>query len=424
MATVLITDDCAEDREIYREYLASDPHQVYQILEASSAEVGLALFQSAQCDVILLDFCLPDMTGLEFLDELKEQAALPLPVIMLTGQGDERIAAQAIKRGAQDYLVKQQLEPNLLQLTVRTVIQQSHLQAELSQGLEHALSSPVFPATISPAMGSAATASHLKLGSGWVNGAKENGGSGHSLLAETLASLEHEKQLSAFKSQLVAAISHGYRSPLATILAAASTLKSHSSKLQEAQQQRFLELIENKARQMSQLVDDLLVLETFESGKANFIPVPFELLQFFSDILTTHQDMVSDRHEFSLRVTGNTRGFWGDQKLLRHIVNSLLLAVTQSAPEGIPIEIHLTGHAAHITFTIQYLAGTVPTLDIPPMAETPVSSVEHCDRGLIHHLSEFDLGFAVVKACVQLHGGDIEIQPDAATRVTVRLPKH
>ncbi|WP_315787912.1 hypothetical protein [Fischerella sp. JS2] len=43
--TLLIADDCAEDREVYREYLLSDPQQSYQILEAASAEVGLALCQ-------------------------------------------------------------------------------------------------------------------------------------------------------------------------------------------------------------------------------------------------------------------------------------------------------------------------------------------------------------------------------------------
>jgi Response regulator containing CheY-like receiver, AAA-type ATPase, and DNA-binding domains len=134
MWTLLIADDCAEDREIYREYLSSDPDQSYQILEASSAEGGLTLFQKQHCDAILLDFRLPDMTGLEFLDELKHQGLEgPLPVIMLTGQGDERIAVQALKRGAQDYLVKQHLEPDVLQLSVRSVIQQAHLQSQFEK---------------------------------------------------------------------------------------------------------------------------------------------------------------------------------------------------------------------------------------------------------------------------------------------------
>jgi DNA-binding NtrC family response regulator len=132
--TLLITDDCAEDREIYREYLSSDPHECYQFLEAASAEVGLELCQKKHCDAILLDFCLPDMSGLEFLDELKHQGLeAPLPVIMLTGQGDERVAVQAMKRGAQDYLVKQHLQPDVLQLTVRNAIAQSHLQNQVSK---------------------------------------------------------------------------------------------------------------------------------------------------------------------------------------------------------------------------------------------------------------------------------------------------
>jgi response regulator RpfG family c-di-GMP phosphodiesterase len=52
-STLLIIDDCAEDRKIYRRYLLRDPHQSYRIIEADSAEEGLILCQEIDCDVIL-----------------------------------------------------------------------------------------------------------------------------------------------------------------------------------------------------------------------------------------------------------------------------------------------------------------------------------------------------------------------------------
>jgi len=64
-------------------------------------ENGLELCSLVKPDAILLDFLLPDIDGLEFLDELKNQIGrTSLPVIMLTGQGNEAIAVQAMKSGA------------------------------------------------------------------------------------------------------------------------------------------------------------------------------------------------------------------------------------------------------------------------------------------------------------------------------------
>jgi FixJ family two-component response regulator len=83
---------------------------------------------------MLLDLCLPDMNGLDFLDRLRQDNYnLPSSAIMLTGYGDEQIAVQAMKRGIQDYLVKQHLKADVLQLTVRNAIEKFNLQAKLNK---------------------------------------------------------------------------------------------------------------------------------------------------------------------------------------------------------------------------------------------------------------------------------------------------
>ncbi|MFN6567526.1 ATP-binding protein [Dendronalium sp. ChiSLP03b] len=389
--TLLIADDCAEDREVYREYLLSDPHQSYQILEAASAEVGLALCQKKRCDAILLDFCLPDMSGLEFLDELKQQQLkLPLPVIMLTGQGDERVAVQAIKRGALDYLVKQHLQPDVLQLTVRNVIQQSQEQNRFAKTQER------------QQLTTTAIAIHQDL-----------------QVTQALVALEKEKQLNVLKSQLIATISHEYRTPLTAILGAASTLKQHSDKLSQARQQRFLQIIEDKARQMAQMVDDLLVIETLEFGKAEFRSVPFELLRFFSDIIEEQRQFISDDHELTFKITGNTKGFWGDRKLLRQITINLLSNAIKYSPDGGHIEVHLMGNDSHIIFDVKDEGIGIPVEDRECLFQ---SFSRGSNVGIIPGLG---LGLAIVKACVELHSGEItlESQADIGTKVTVSLPK-
>ncbi|MFH7029641.1 MAG: PAS domain S-box protein [Heteroscytonema crispum UTEX LB 1556] len=135
--TVLIVDDFPQDRETYRRYLLADPEFDYTILEAESGEAGLVLCQKGHIDVILLEFKLPDLDGLEFLAELKAQANGNCPpVVMVTGQGNEVVAVKAIKRGAEDYLVKGKTTPEELQQAVRCAIENSQLRRQLQASEE------------------------------------------------------------------------------------------------------------------------------------------------------------------------------------------------------------------------------------------------------------------------------------------------
>ncbi|MBW4576869.1 MAG: response regulator [Aphanothece sp. CMT-3BRIN-NPC111] len=135
--TILLIDDCLEDRETYRRYLLQDSRYTYTILESDYGENGLELCRLIKPDAILLDFLLPDIDGLEFLSELKAQIDFAhLPVVMLTGQGNEAIAVQAMKNGASDYMVKGSMTPESLRLAIHNVVERSHLKRQLEQSEE------------------------------------------------------------------------------------------------------------------------------------------------------------------------------------------------------------------------------------------------------------------------------------------------
>jgi signal transduction histidine kinase/DNA-binding response OmpR family regulator len=135
--TILIVDDSPEDRELYRRYLQKDNKYSYRILEASLGRQGLELWQQHQPDVMLLDYRLPDLDGVEFLARLLslKQVAF-LPAIVVTGQGNETIAVEAMKAGAQDYLVKGQISAESLQLTIDRTIEKIQLRTQLQQSIE------------------------------------------------------------------------------------------------------------------------------------------------------------------------------------------------------------------------------------------------------------------------------------------------
>ncbi|WP_414529188.1 ATP-binding protein [Nodularia chucula] len=135
--TVLIVDDCPEDRLAYRRYLLQDQEYTYTILEEESGEGALTLCRQFHLDAILLDFLLPDLDGLEFLAELKQQSQNIMPaVIMLTGYGNESVAVLAMKSGVQDYLVKGQTTGERLRSTIHSAIKNIHLSRKLQRSEE------------------------------------------------------------------------------------------------------------------------------------------------------------------------------------------------------------------------------------------------------------------------------------------------
>ncbi|MFN6513667.1 MAG: PAS domain S-box protein [Nostoc sp. CreGUA01] len=129
--------DSPEDRALYRRLLEQDDRYTYDIYEFESGEEALQACQTKTPDVILLDYQLPDLDGLEFITELHQQTInSKIPVIMLTGQGDETIAVQAIKSGAQDYLVKGKLTRDSLCRAIHGAIKQMGLIRQIEQQQE------------------------------------------------------------------------------------------------------------------------------------------------------------------------------------------------------------------------------------------------------------------------------------------------
>jgi PAS domain S-box-containing protein len=134
---LLIVGDSPADRERYRRCLLTDSSCTYSLLEAKSVAEGLELCRTRIIDAVLLDYLLPDADGLTFLESLSAQSnGSSPPVVMVAGEGDERIAVRAIKLGAEDYLVKRDLTPERLQLTMRSAIENARLRLQLHQSNE------------------------------------------------------------------------------------------------------------------------------------------------------------------------------------------------------------------------------------------------------------------------------------------------
>lgn len=133
--TVLVVDDSPEDCGIVRRHLESG-HGAgeFAVTEAHTGRAALARLAAAPPACLVLDYELPDMTGVALLERIADPTgALPFPVVMLTGQGSEVVAVRAIKLGAQDYLIKGQFTAEVFCQTVRDAIHKADLVAQITR---------------------------------------------------------------------------------------------------------------------------------------------------------------------------------------------------------------------------------------------------------------------------------------------------
>lgn len=100
---VLYLDDCVMDRELVRRALGKAGG--FELTEATNAQELNQLLQQGEYDLVLSDFNILGFSGLQILDLVKEKRP-DLPVVIVTGTGSEEVAAEAIKRGAADYVIK------------------------------------------------------------------------------------------------------------------------------------------------------------------------------------------------------------------------------------------------------------------------------------------------------------------------------
>ena len=129
--TILLVDDSEVDRVTYRRFLMEDRDRTYQIVEFDNGEDALEWCQQNSPDIFLLDYLLPDMDGLELLQQLQQQTGRDtLPVIMFTGQVNIQIAVDLLKSGAQDYLEKSQINPQSLHRSISYILRHNQLIRE------------------------------------------------------------------------------------------------------------------------------------------------------------------------------------------------------------------------------------------------------------------------------------------------------
>lgn len=114
MPVILVVDDSETDRILIRELL-SQGDMDWIVEFADSAEQAIVMLTHLAVDVVVTDMLMPGMSGLELLRHVRKQVK-PVPVLLVSGQGSEALAAEAVRDGASSYVPKDQLAARLVEI--------------------------------------------------------------------------------------------------------------------------------------------------------------------------------------------------------------------------------------------------------------------------------------------------------------------
>ena len=129
---VLLIEDNTGDARLIGEMLSEARDASFDVEYFKQLSVGLERLSSGGIDVILLDLSLPDSQGFETFSQVYAEAS-EVPTVVLTGLDDEVIGVNAVREGAQDYLVKGEVDGNLLVRAIRYAIERKRAEETLQK---------------------------------------------------------------------------------------------------------------------------------------------------------------------------------------------------------------------------------------------------------------------------------------------------
>ncbi len=130
--TVLVVDDDEEDFLIFKDLISQIKEQKFIVEWASSYQEGRAALLQQAHEIYFLDYRLGAETGLQLIEEVAASGGTR-PMILLTGYGDHEVDLEAMRIGAADYVVKDQMTPGLLERSIRYSLHRAETLAALKE---------------------------------------------------------------------------------------------------------------------------------------------------------------------------------------------------------------------------------------------------------------------------------------------------
>ena len=213
-------------------------------------------------------------------------------------------------------------------------------------------------------------------------------------------------------------VSHEFRTPLAIIQSSAEILDDYLGQLEPAERKDHLQSIRKNTRRMAALMEETLLIGSFDAGKMEFKPTLLELRTFVRRLVDEVLSATNRRCPIKFSLAEMPAKVQADERLLRHIFTNLLTNAVKYSDAGRVVQFEIECTRADIVCTIRDQGIGIPEAD-----QEWLFNAFHRGRN-VGDRPGTGLGLVIVKRCVDLHGGKIKVDSKLGegTSVTVRLP--
>lgn len=503
---VLIVEDSEDDVFFILRQLKRGGYSVFHTQVDTAEQMQVAL-RTQPWDIVIADYMLPSFNAPAALEVLQHQQ-LDLPFIIVSGNIGEDIAVAAMKAGAHDYLMKNNLtrlvpavERELREarerqqrrraeqalreseerfrslienaLDIITILTPEGLLNYASPSLQNVLGYPPASLAQQPLLPyiHCEDVPHVRImldhalhqpgptplvefrfrhqDDSWRTleaiGQQLLTPQGHLSIVinarditdrkqaeEIRKQLERERQLRDLKTEFFSMMSHELKNPLGAILAAAELLEHYDQQTTEEKKYQFFQVIKGAIKQITNLLNDTLIIGQAEAGKLEYRPAPLALEAFCLELVeqfrlgmghqhvlvfeyhNPHSPAASDRYEPFVALM--------DQDLLHHIFGNLLSNAIKYSPQGSTVRFTLeivTGEQGEAAiFRVQDRG-----MGIPPQDQLHLFDTFHRASN-VGKIPGTGLGMAIVKKCVDLHQGEVSVESElgVGSTFTIVLP--
>ena len=416
---ILIVEDSEEHVLFLRRLFATMP-ETFEIEFSGTLTAALGTLKAGEFEVVLLDLSLPDSEGLETFARVIE-AVPDLPVVVLSGLQDVGLALETVQRGAQDYLVKGQVDNHLLARSIQYAVERKRVQLQLRRAnelLERRVRERTEALQEANARLQQEVAERRK--------AEEAVIESNTQLAAALARLKAtqdeiiQRERMHALGRMANGIAHDFNNALSPILGFSELMLMKPETLQDPQRARgYLEIIHNSAKESAVVVSRLREFYRYHDDSEIFMPVVINdlVLQVISLTQPRWKDQalaagvtIDVRTEMS-----NVPTVPGNESELREALANVVFNAIDAIPRRgtITIRTEVQGRWLVITVTDD---GVGMTEEVRARCLEPFFSTKPSEGT--------GLGLGSVYGIVRRHEGEIDIQSELGrgTAVSISLP--
>jgi signal transduction histidine kinase len=349
---LLLVDDDELDRMAVRRVLRELRVEVV-VDERGSRDEALQALASTTFDCVLLDYQLPGSNGLETLAAIRA-AGIRVPVVALTGQGDEELAVSLMKAGAADYLTKSGLAPERLERSLRYAI-------ALHRSEEERLL----------------------------------------LLMREQQAREEAQAANRAKDDFLAMLSHELRTPLNAMLGWASLLAS--GQLNEATTKRAVEIIDRNTRVQAQLIEDLLDISRIISGKLRLEFSTVGVGVLLDGAIESIRHAAEAKGVVIEAATASDTSLLCDAARMQQVIWNLLSNAIKFTPAGGRVTVQAGTRAGRLLLTVSDTGAGIAPDFLPHVFDR----FRQQDGATTREQGGLGLGLSIVRHVVERHGGSV-----------------